>query len=197
MSCRNRQQHRSLVPKNSGPGASRQKRPFFRQHFLNRLPLPQGHRSLRPSFSSNSLPPWTTRTPRLTCVSDGNPRRRLLIGSKPWLVVIVVISHDAPSSALESFRTSFQPVLPRHRHQSEVRAGVGQPRLNDDGPCGGLLVPDNENRIQCGTSWQDEARHIMRAIRSTGGSFRFDGLTPGGWLSRLMYRFHVYNSLAV
>ena len=29
----------------------------FRQHFLNRLPLPQGQGSLRPSFSSSSLSP--------------------------------------------------------------------------------------------------------------------------------------------
>jgi hypothetical protein len=28
------------------------------------------------------LSPWTTRRPRLTWASDGNPRRRLLIGSK-------------------------------------------------------------------------------------------------------------------
>jgi hypothetical protein len=31
------------------------------------------------------LSPWTIRTPRLTCVSEGNPRRRLLIGSKKMI----------------------------------------------------------------------------------------------------------------
>jgi hypothetical protein len=36
-------------------------------------PDPQGHGSLRPSFSKSSLWPPTTRSPRLTSVSDGNP----------------------------------------------------------------------------------------------------------------------------
>ena len=40
---------------------------------LERLPLPHGQRSLRPSFSSSSLSPWTMRTPRLTLVSEGKP----------------------------------------------------------------------------------------------------------------------------
>ena len=64
------------------------------QHFLNRNRLPHGQGSLRPSFSSSCLSPWTTRTPRLTCVSDGKPRRRLLIGSKGVaFVVVVFVSH--------------------------------------------------------------------------------------------------------
>lgn len=70
------------------------------QHFLKRLLEPQGHRSLRPSFSSSSLSPWTTRSPRFTCVSDGNPRRRLLIVSKKWLFIklfVIRVSHGAPS----------------------------------------------------------------------------------------------------
>lgn len=74
------------VPKSSDPGSRHQKQPFERQHFLKRLPEPQGQRSFRPSFSSSSLPPLTTRTPRLTCVSDGYPRRRLLIVSKKMAV---------------------------------------------------------------------------------------------------------------
>jgi hypothetical protein len=34
------------------------------------------------------------RTPRLTCISDGNPFRRLLIVSKKWLFVEVLDCHD-------------------------------------------------------------------------------------------------------
>lgn len=77
----------------------RQKRPECRQHFLKRLPEPHGHGSLRPSFSSSSFSPCTIRSPRLTCVSDGNPRRRLLIVSKQRPVFAVsMLSHDAPPS---------------------------------------------------------------------------------------------------
>ena len=36
------------------------------------------------------------RVPRFTCVSDGYPRRRLLIRSKKLSVVDVLGSHDAP-----------------------------------------------------------------------------------------------------
>ena len=71
-----------FVPKSSRRDWPHQKRPDFRQHRLNRLRLPQGQRSLRPSFSSSCLSPCTTRTPRLTCVSEGKPLRRLLIVSK-------------------------------------------------------------------------------------------------------------------
>jgi ribosomal protein L2 len=82
---------------------SHQRRPDRRQHFLNRNRLPHGQGSLRPSFSSSCLSPWTTRTPRLTCVSDGKPRRRLLIGSKGVILVesliAVFVSHrSAPVS---------------------------------------------------------------------------------------------------
>ncbi len=74
------------VPKSSRAGLRHQKQPFVRQHFLKRWPEPHGQRSLRPSFSSSTLLPWTTCVPRLTCVSDGNPRRRLLIVSKKMVV---------------------------------------------------------------------------------------------------------------
>ena len=47
----------SSLPKSSCRGWSHQNKPFLRQHFLKRLPLPQGQRSLRPSFSSSSLSP--------------------------------------------------------------------------------------------------------------------------------------------
>lgn len=87
----------SLVPKSNGPGWNRQKQPFFRQQRLNRRPLPQGQRSFRPSFSSSSFSPWTRRTPTLTFVSEGYPRRRLLIGSKGTIVARpVVVVHGAP-----------------------------------------------------------------------------------------------------
>ena len=93
-----------LVPKKSDPGLRRQKQPFVRQHFLKRWPEPQGQRSFLPSVSSSTLSPWTTRSPRLTCVSDGNPRRRLLIVSKKWLFVelfVICLSHGTPPNWLE------------------------------------------------------------------------------------------------
>jgi hypothetical protein len=73
-------------PESSGHGSRRQKQPAFRQHFWKRLPDPHGQRSFLPSFSVNSLPPWTTRTPRFTFVSEGKPLRRLLIVSKKMAV---------------------------------------------------------------------------------------------------------------
>ena len=72
----------------SGPGSSRQRQPLRRQQRLKGLLLPQGQGSLRPSFSASSLLPWTTRSPRLTCVSDGKPRRRLLVTSKARRFVV-------------------------------------------------------------------------------------------------------------
>ena len=82
-----------LLPKSTHRGWIHQKQPEWRQHRLNRLPLPHGHGSLRPSFSSSNLSPCTMRIPRLTWVSDGKPRRRLLIGSKKG-ISRVVIAHD-------------------------------------------------------------------------------------------------------
>ena len=70
---------RGLIRASSRRVRCRQKQPDFRQHFLNAFAAPQGHRSLRPSFSCSSLSPWTTRWPRLTPVSDGKPLRRLLV----------------------------------------------------------------------------------------------------------------------
>ncbi len=44
-----------------------------------------------------SLVPPTTRSPRLTCVSDGNPLRRLLLTSKAFeFEVRVFDSHGPP-----------------------------------------------------------------------------------------------------
>ena len=81
--------NRSL-PEKSDLGSLHQKHPVVRQHFLNRRLEPHGQRSFRPSFSSSSLSPWTTRTPCLTCVSDGKPFRRLLVVSKKRQIVEVV-----------------------------------------------------------------------------------------------------------
>jgi hypothetical protein len=81
---------RFSFPKSSRPDSHRQKQPVFMQHFLKRLPDPHGQRSFLPSFSDNSLLPWTMRTPRFTFVSDGNPLRRLLIVSKKMLLVRVL-----------------------------------------------------------------------------------------------------------
>jgi hypothetical protein len=50
-------------------------------------PEPHGQGSFLPSSSTSSFPPWTKRKPRLTLVSDGNPLRRLLLGS--WKKVAV------------------------------------------------------------------------------------------------------------
>jgi len=60
------------------------------------LPDPQGQGSFLPNFSVSSLWPWTMRTPRFTFVSDGNPLRRLLIGSKKWPFVEIVLIHATP-----------------------------------------------------------------------------------------------------
>ncbi len=49
---------------------SQQNRAEVMQQALNRLPEPQGHGSFRPSFSTNSLSPWTIRRPRLTRLSE-------------------------------------------------------------------------------------------------------------------------------
>jgi hypothetical protein len=84
-----------LAEKSSG-GGSRQKQPLSMQQCLNFLFEPQGQGSLRPSFSISSLKPRTIRTPRLTCVSDGNPLRRLLVRSKKGGVLwFDVVCHTA------------------------------------------------------------------------------------------------------
>lgn len=43
---------------------------------------------MRPSFSISSFAPPTTRSPRLTPVSDGKPLRRLLVTVKAHVVFI-------------------------------------------------------------------------------------------------------------
>jgi hypothetical protein len=48
---------------------------------------------------TNSLSPWTTRTPRLPCVWDVNPRRRFLVGSIEQLgfEVAILVRHGTPA----------------------------------------------------------------------------------------------------
>jgi hypothetical protein len=65
------------------------------QQRLNDFAEPQGHGSLRPSFSISSFEPPTTRVPRLTPVSDGKPLRRLLVISKAH-VFFLVRFHESP-----------------------------------------------------------------------------------------------------
>ena len=86
-----------FLPKSNRRDWHHQKQPEWRQHRLNSLPLPHGHGSFRPSFSSSSLSLCTMRMPRLTLVSDGKPRRRLLIGSKKGIFKSSVAHDRAPS----------------------------------------------------------------------------------------------------
>jgi hypothetical protein len=103
------------------------------QHFLNRLPLPHGHKSLRPSFSSSSLSPCTIRTPRLTCVSDGNPLRRLLIVSKARPFVFVKLAHGTPPPKRVNVIKTIS-VLARSRTWSSTFAGSrANPAHPEDG----------------------------------------------------------------
>lgn len=74
--------NRRLFPEKSNYGVRRHKIRRRRQQFLNLRVDPQGQGSLRPSFSNSSLSTCTTRIPRLTCVSEGKPLRRLLLGVK-------------------------------------------------------------------------------------------------------------------
>jgi hypothetical protein len=84
-----------LFPKSSDGEASRQIFLSADSSSWNLRPESQGHKSFRPSFSDNSLLPWTTLKPRLTCVSDGKPLRRLLEGSKGVrLLEINFLWHD-------------------------------------------------------------------------------------------------------
>ena len=124
-----------FVPKSSRPGWSHQKRPDLRQHRLNRRPLPHGQGSLRPSFSSSCLSPWTIRSPHLTCVSDGKPRRRLLMGSKAVVfVVLVFVSHW--SAPFRIVNVDVKKVLPPgiepglRPSQSRVRSGTLREQFN-------------------------------------------------------------------
>ena len=58
----------------------------------------QGHRSLRLSFSTSSLPPCTIRTPRFTCVSG------LKAPPAPAHRLVIVRFHDTHSCLVETLR---------------------------------------------------------------------------------------------
>ncbi len=78
------------------------------------------HGSLRPSFSMSSLSPRTTRSPRLTFVSDGYPLRRLLERVQAALVVVVdVVSHDGDTGK----RYSFDPAAASTNQRSSPCVG--------------------------------------------------------------------------
>lgn len=64
---------------------------------------------MRPSFSINSLSAWTTRIPRLTCVSEGNPFRRLLLGVK-GLVGVDTVRHKGLQSEMAVQRSEADTV---------------------------------------------------------------------------------------
>ncbi len=84
---------------------------------MNSLLLPQGHGSFRPSFSASSLSPCTMRIPRLTLVSDGKPRRRLLIGSKKGIFKSFV-AHDRAPSQSKYFETKNDSPRPKDHGES-------------------------------------------------------------------------------
>ena len=83
--------------------------PVGRQHRLKPLSGAARTRVLRPSFSTSSLFPRTTRLPRPTCVSDGYPFRRLLLRSKAPFVVQGIATHDRPP-VLKSHGLSPKPI---------------------------------------------------------------------------------------
>src|SRR5690349_7727733 len=85
---------RVLFPEKSSSFDCRQKQPLCMQQFLNFRFESHGQGSFLPSFSTSSLNPCTMRTPRFTCVSDGNPFRRLLERSKKGAVFVIdVVCH--------------------------------------------------------------------------------------------------------
>jgi hypothetical protein len=49
-----------------------------------------------PAFRISTFSAWTTRYPRLTRASDGNPRRRLLVNSKAPFVRLLDLAHGTP-----------------------------------------------------------------------------------------------------
>lgn len=89
----------------------------------------------------SSLSPWTHRLPRFTCVSDGNPLRRLLVGSKAKGVVrVLVFAHgDLLSLAGWKGREVYQNGWRRYNvvlgGYSGVQPTVDPQHGTDRGPC--------------------------------------------------------------
>jgi hypothetical protein len=64
-----------------------------------------------PASRINSLSPCTMRSPRLTCCSDGKPRRRLLVGSKAHVSLELPGLHDiSPYACLDRRSHSNRPL---------------------------------------------------------------------------------------
>jgi hypothetical protein len=139
-----------LVSNSSDPGSRHQKRPDLRQHFLKRRPLLHGQRSLRPSFSSSSLSPLTIRTPRLTCVSDGKPFRRLLIVSKKTAVRrSCVWTWD--TSIRDADRKNAKSVLARNRTWSSTFAESRAYPAHSEDMLLSLSTPPGNRTPSCGS----------------------------------------------
>ena len=148
----------SFLSKSSDLGLHHQKRPFFRQHFLKRLPLPQGQRSLRPSFSSRILSPCTMRTPRPTCVSDGNPFRRLLIVSKKTAVRRICLwTWDT------SIRDSVQKKRQKCPRQESNRAPIGMDA--------GLVPRPSQGRVRIHHTPRTDIVSALPRSRTSSDSF--------------------------
>ena len=118
----------------NGQSPGRRKQPVARQHFLNRFPDSHGQRSLRPSFSVSSFSPCTMRRQRLTRVSDGKPRRRLLMTSKAEFLELF-FAHGCLLSRSSALRRSSRDAGPtkgaESRHYCHDRP---HPRPFDRGP---------------------------------------------------------------
>src|SRR5579871_3380264 len=68
------------------------------QHFLKAASRTARTEVVTTELFYSSLSPWTILVPRLTCVSEGNPLRRLLLRVKGRVVgEFVLISHGEPS----------------------------------------------------------------------------------------------------
>ena len=162
---------------NPGRGSSRrarrrQNRPLVMQQFLKRLPDPQGHRSLRPSFSSSTFVPCTTRSPRLTFASEGYP--------PPPLARALESSGGRPSLGTYSWRTSL--VHPRVGPRGARRSTMVLVPFK-------LAGPDRQRRL----AWRSRIQRVTgsaissfasRARRSAGkGASSTSGSRVTGWVS--------------
>ncbi len=96
---------------------------------------------MRPSFSCKTLKPPTMRTPRLTWVSEGKPRRRLLIFSKEHLFAAALDCHG-----LLLFIKSFIRIPTIHLHRRFAPGSIQQNHRR----AGGLLTHHRDDRLQVG-----------------------------------------------
>lgn len=68
------------------------------------------------------------RSPRPTCVSDGNPLRRLLVVSKAGVVLVVMCFHSASFYGMCGWMDTDPEILSRRCSGAE-----GGTRMTDDG----------------------------------------------------------------